>query len=68
MPVQCSVLPVVQCDVKHLQVGLDVALVAFLLPAGGSLAFLQLRTQDLFGQSCLGHADDVADPAKLISN
>lgn len=38
----------------------------FLLPAGGSLTFLQLGKQDLFGELCAGHADDMTCPSQLV--
>jgi len=30
------------------------------------MTFLQLRAQDLLGETCIGHADDMAFPSKLV--
>lgn len=63
----CGALPVVQCNVELLQVGLVVS-IAFLLLAKASLAFFQLGLHELFREPCVGHADDVTGPMKVMLN
>lgn len=64
----CGALPVVQCNVELLQVGLIVPISLHLL-ARASLAFFQLGLHDLFrGAVCCGYADDVTGPMKVMLN
>ncbi len=64
--VQCNVFPVAQSNMEFLQVGLNVVLITFILSISCSTAFLELGVQDLFGETCIGHADNMARPSKLI--
>ncbi len=64
--VQCNVFPVARSNMEFLQNGLNVALIMFILSTSCLTAFLQLGVQDMFGQTCIGHADDMAHPSKLI--
>lgn len=57
-----SLLPVLE-TLSH--VGFDVAFVPLLLPPLGLFSLLQLTIQDLFWQSVVRHADDVACPPQL---
>ncbi len=54
--VQCNAFPVARN-------GLNVVLI---LSTSCLTTFLQLGVQDLFGEMCIGHADDMALPSKLI--
>ncbi len=64
--VQCNVFPVARSNMEFLQNGFNVVLITFLLSTSCSTTFLQLGVQDLFGETCFGHADDMARPSKLI--
>ncbi len=64
--VQCNVFPVVRSNMEFLQVGLNVVLITFFLSTSCLTAFLQLGIQDLFVKTCIGHADNMARPSKLI--
>ncbi len=44
----------------------NVVLITFLLSTSCLTTFLQLGVQDLFGEMCIGHVDDMARPSKLI--
>ncbi len=65
--VQCNVFPVARSNMEFLQNCLNVVLIRFILSTSCSTAFLQLGVQDLFGETCIGHADDMARPSKLIT-
>ena len=51
---------------EFLQAGLDIVLEPFLLPAVGLQTFLQMGVQDLLGETCVGHVNDMASPSVLV--
>ncbi len=61
-----NVFPVAQSNMEFLQNGLNVALIMFILSTSCLTAFHKLGVQDMFGETCTGHADAMAHPSKLI--
>lgn len=66
MHIQSDKLPVVHCEIEPPHVGLDVVLKTFLLPTGASPIITELGLKDLFGETCVGRADDMSSPPKSV--